>query len=185
MYNETLPLFVRSAFTLERKPKFLHENGTFLNYHVNTRTPKHILAWNANETTHPVTYHSIIICDIKFEFEDNHEFRGDIYYNTVEVIKKVLKITSNEKVKTWINENFEEILYSARYWSIVHYVKKTEKLKSEIKELQNTIRFREIWTSVLSVEADEGGDLSKDKKRLLAFEFGMLESEYEKYIMGN
>ena len=73
------------------------------------------------------------------------------------LIKKVLKITSNEKVKTWINENFEEILYSARYWSIVHYVKKTKKLKSEIKELQNTIRFREIWTSVLSVEAVEGG----------------------------
>jgi hypothetical protein len=106
-----------------------------------------------------------------------------VYSNAIEAVKKVLISSSYPEVKSWIEENFEEILYSARYWNWKLYLQKLDKEKEKLKELQEQIRFREIWSSVLAVEAIEGGNLSEERKKILSLEFGMLESEYQKYVL--
>jgi hypothetical protein len=187
--TETLPLFVRDPVALERKPKFGHVDGKFLNYYSETYKSKPYFGFGVtDEDDDPyheklVTKHHITICDRKFEFDDSYDFRGSVYSNAIEAVKKVLISSSYPEVKSWIEENFEEILYSARYWNWKLYLQKLDKEKEKLKELQEQIRFREIWSSVLAVEAIEGGNLSEERKKILSLEFGMLESEYQKYVL--
>jgi hypothetical protein len=190
--TESLPLFVRESIDLDlRKPKFEHVDGKFLNYYSEThRSRPYFGLGAADEDTDPyheklVTRHYITICDKKFEFEDSHEFNGSVYSNAIEAVKKVLTFNKNEEIKCWIEENFEELLYSARYWNWKLYLQKLDKEKEKLKELQNQIRFREIWANVLAAEALEGGNLTNDRKLALSLEFGMLESEYQKYVLNH
>ena len=189
MNGETLPLFVRDTVVLERKPKFCHEDGKFLNYYSKTYKTRPYFGFGAvDEDTDPyheklVTKHHITICDRKFEFDDSPDFDGSVYSNAIEAVKKALNSTSYVDVKNWIEENFDEMLYSARYWNWKLYLQKLDKEKEKLKELQEQIRFREIWSNVLAVEAIEGCDLSADRKKVLSLEFGMLESEYQRYVL--
>ena len=195
-FTESLPLFVRDPVTLTKQPVFLPQKGQHLfNYKSSKVKIGGGLGWHGGVSDDDdyiksgdkfVEYHHITICDKEFKFKDRddiHSYNLSLYQIIIELVKKVQVTAKEESIKQWITDNYPDILYSVRFYCYHAYLRDLDNAKERLKELQEQIRFREIWSSILAVEAIKGYDLSVEEKKILSLEFGMLESEYQKYVL--
>ena len=192
--TETLPLFVRDPVKVTREPKFGIVDKKFFNYWAEKVQVGRVFgSLNEDYDKDPkyAWYHYITVCDKEFRFSDDNGWGGSKYnksgtFNTVLQLIDELRQPRNDvthEIKQWLEDNYEEIVYSVRYWNYRSYLLDLERARVRLKEVQNEVRFREIWSNVIALETINCKDFDVAERKATGLEFGMLESEYQKYVL--